>query len=213
MSDDAIDPTENEQPGPVPGTTVAPGAQPEYRWAPPAAAAAPSGRSRTVRLLASAVTAWIVAAVLALAVVGLSVALALGNSAPAGLQAPIVRPAPVAPEPSPSPVAPGSPGNRSPFGGNFATLAVVGTVTGVGSGSFTVMAVSGQTVTVDEQSSTTYDQGATSASATAVVQGARVLVLGSGSGTTVTATRVIVLPAGGYGGTGGFGGFTGPASG
>jgi hypothetical protein len=143
------------------------------------------------------ITAWIVAAALALAVVGLSVALAVGNSAPAGLRAPIVRPAPV---------APGSAGNRSPFGGNFATLGVAGTVTSVGSGTFTVTGVSGQLVTVDEQSSTIYDQGATSASSAAVLQGSRVLVLGSRSGTTVKATRVIVLPAGG------FGGFAGPSS-
>jgi hypothetical protein len=85
-------------------------------------------------------------------------------------------------------------------------------VTSVGSGTFTVTGLSGQLVTVDEQSSTTYDQGATSASAAAVVQGSRVLVLGSRSGTTVMATRVIVLPAGGFGGAGGFGAFAGPSS-
>jgi hypothetical protein len=211
MSDE-IDRTENEQADIVPGSAGQPDAQPAYSWAPPAAAAAPSGRSRSARLFGSVITAWIVAAALALAVVGLSVALAVGNSAPAGLRAPIVRPAPVAPGSVPTPVAPGSAGNRSPFGGSFATLGVAGTVTSVGSGTFTVTGVSGQLVTVDEQSSTTYDQGATSASSAAVVQGSRVLVLGSRSGTTVKATRVIVLPAGAFGGAGGFGGFAGPSS-
>jgi hypothetical protein len=212
MSDDQTDESVTEHPGSAPGTADQPGAPGGYSWAPPATAA-PNGRSRTHRLFASAITAWIVAAVLALAVVGLSVALAVGNSSPTGSSAPIVRPAPVAPGTVPTPVAPGSPGNRSPFGGKLGTLGVVGTVTGVGSGTFTVAGVSGQTVTVDEQSSTTYDEGATSATAAAVVVGSRVLVLGSRTGTTVTATRVIVLPAGGSGGAGGFGGFTGPAPG
>jgi hypothetical protein len=72
-------------------------------------------------------------------------------------------------------------------------LAVVGAVASVGSGSFTVNARSGQTVTVDEQSSTTYYTGTTSASSSAVVTGARVIVQGTRTGNTVTATRVEVF--------------------
>ncbi|HYA69368.1 MAG TPA: DUF5666 domain-containing protein, partial [Acidimicrobiales bacterium] len=82
------------------------------------------------------------------------------------------------------------------FGGAAGTLAVVGTVASVGTNSFTVTARNGATVTVDEQSSTTYFSGATSASSSAVVKGARVAVQGSRSGNTVTATRVVVLSAG-----------------
>jgi hypothetical protein len=214
MSDGETDPTENAQPDAAAAAPAQSGLQPGLIWAPPAAPAAPSGRGRTARLFASAVTAWIVAGMLALAVVGLSVALALANSGPIRL-APIVQPAPGSGT-APRPVAPGSPRTPSPLGGRFGNRGVVGTVTGIGFGTFTVKGVGGQTVTVDEQSSTTYDQGATSAGPSAVVMGARVLVVGSRSGNTVQATRVIVLPPGGFGGGGGapgFGGFTGPAPG
>ena len=76
---------------------------------------------------------------------------------------------------------------------------MVGTVASVGTDSFTVTSFSGQSITVDEQSSTTYYSGGASASASAVVQGVRVMVQGSRSGNTVTATRVVVLPSGGFG--------------
>jgi hypothetical protein len=73
---------------------------------------------------------------------------------------------------------------------------VIGTVASIGSGSFTVAARSGQVVTVDERSSTTYYKGGTSTSSSAVAKGDTVLVQGSQNGNTVTATRVNVLPAG-----------------
>jgi hypothetical protein len=52
----------------------------------------------------------------------------------------------------------------------------------------------GQKVTVKEASSTSYEKGTTSASASAVAAGEPVLVLGTTSGTTITATQVIVQP-------------------
>jgi hypothetical protein len=55
----------------------------------------------------------------------------------------------------------------------------------------------GQKVTVDEASSTTYQKGTTSTSASAITAGQYVLVLGTTSGTTITATQVIVQPTGG----------------
>ena len=57
----------------------------------------------------------------------------------------------------------------------------------------------GQKVTVDEGTSTTYQNGTTATSASAVTTGEDVLVLGMTSGTTITATQVIVQPAGGGG--------------
>jgi hypothetical protein len=54
----------------------------------------------------------------------------------------------------------------------------------------------GQKVTVDEASSTTYQKGMSPASASAIT-GTPVLVLGTTSGTTITAGQVIVQPAGG----------------
>jgi hypothetical protein len=57
----------------------------------------------------------------------------------------------------------------------------------------------GQKVTVDEAASTTYRNGTNSTSASAIAQGATVLVLGTTSGTTITATQVIVQPTDGGG--------------
>jgi hypothetical protein len=59
----------------------------------------------------------------------------------------------------------------------------------------------GQKVTVDEASSTTYQNGTRSTSASAITTGTSVLVLGTTSGTTITATRVIVQPTGDGGAT------------
>jgi hypothetical protein len=63
--------------------------------------------------------------------------------------------------------------------------------------SFTLSTSAGQKVTVDEASSTLYQKGTSSTSASAITTGERVLVLGTTSGTTITATQVIVQPASG----------------
>ncbi len=55
----------------------------------------------------------------------------------------------------------------------------------------------GQKVTVNEASSTTYQKGTSSTSASAITTGEDVLVFGMTSGTTISATQVIVLPPGG----------------
>jgi hypothetical protein len=57
----------------------------------------------------------------------------------------------------------------------------------------------GQKVTVNEASSTTYQKGTSSTSASAVTAGVDVLALGTTSGTTIMATQVIVRPTGGGG--------------
>jgi hypothetical protein len=62
-----------------------------------------------------------------------------------------------------------------------------------------MLTATGQKVTVDEASSTKYQKGTSSASASAVTTGQPVLVLGTTSGTTITATQVIVQPPGGVG--------------
>jgi hypothetical protein len=63
---------------------------------------------------------------------------------------------------------------------------VVGTVTGVSTSSFTVSTSAGQKVTVKKTSSTTNRN---------IAKGRRVLVLGTVSGTTITAKQVVVRPA------------------
>jgi membrane-bound inhibitor of C-type lysozyme len=74
---------------------------------------------------------------------------------------------------------------------------VVGTVTAVSTSSFTVSTAAGQKVTVKKASSTTYRTGTKSSSARAVKKGKAVLVLGTTSGTTITASQVVVHPASG----------------
>jgi hypothetical protein len=67
----------------------------------------------------------------------------------------------------------------------------------VSTSSFTVSTAAGQKVTVKKASSTTYRSGTSSSSASAVTNGKAVLVLGTTSGTTITATQVVVHPASG----------------
>jgi hypothetical protein len=54
----------------------------------------------------------------------------------------------------------------------------------------------GQKVTVNQVPATTYQNGTSSTSESAITTGEPVLVLGTTSGTTITATQVIVQPTG-----------------
>ena len=74
-----------------------------------------------------------------------------------------------------------------------------GTVGSVSASGFTLTTAAGQKVTVDEASGTTYQKGTTAVSASAITTGEPVLVLGTTSSTTVTATQVTVQPAGSEG--------------
>ena len=77
-----------------------------------------------------------------------------------------------------------------------------GTVSNVSTSGFTLTTSGGQKVTVDEASSTTYQNGTISTEARAITNGESVLVLGTvntTNGTTITATQVIVQPTGGGG--------------
>jgi hypothetical protein len=71
-----------------------------------------------------------------------------------------------------------------------------GTVGNVTTAGFAMSTSAGQKVTVVETSSTTYQNGTSSASASGIATGEDVLVLGITSGTTITAAQVIVQPAG-----------------
>jgi hypothetical protein len=64
---------------------------------------------------------------------------------------------------------------------------------------FTLSTSAGQKVTVNETSSTTYLDGPSPTSASGIATGIDVLVLGTTSGTTITATQVVVQPTGGGG--------------
>src|SRR5580693_3330626 len=71
-----------------------------------------------------------------------------------------------------------------------------GTVGSLSSSGFTLTTSAGQKVTIKETSSTTYQKETSPASVSAITTGEGVLVLGTTSNTTITATQVIVEPAG-----------------
>jgi hypothetical protein len=67
-----------------------------------------------------------------------------------------------------------------------------GTVGNVAKSSFILTTSAGQEVTVDEQSSTKYEKGTSSAAKSVVTKGEHLLVLGTVSSTTIKATQVLV---------------------
>jgi hypothetical protein len=71
-----------------------------------------------------------------------------------------------------------------------------GTVASMSTSGFTMSTSAGQMVTVNEVSSSTYQSGTSSISASAITTGEGVLVLGTTSGTTITAAQIIVQPTG-----------------
>jgi hypothetical protein len=70
----------------------------------------------------------------------------------------------------------------------------IGTVNSASTSGFTLTTPTGGKVTIKEASSTTYEQGTTTASKSALTNGKTVLVLGTDDNTTITATQVIVGP-------------------
>jgi hypothetical protein len=68
-------------------------------------------------------------------------------------------------------------------------------VSSVSTSGFNLLTSGGETVAVKETSSTTYEKGTNSTSASAVRKGKTALVLGTSDSTTITATQVIVRPA------------------
>jgi hypothetical protein len=110
---------------------------------------------------------------------------------------------PAAASTSPAAASSGSAGGLGSGGGGSnarsgpAAGGASGTVGSVSTSGFTMSTSAGQKVTVAEASSTTYQKGTSPASASAITTGEPVLVLGTTSGTTITATQVTVQPAGG----------------
>jgi hypothetical protein len=129
---------------------------------------------------------WILVAVLMSAVIGLSAA--------CGTSSATATP--------PSATSAGS-GPAGGLGSNArsgpASGGAAGTVASLSTSSFTLVTSAGQKVTVDEAPSTAYQKGTSSTSASAIATGEDVLVLGTTSGTTITATQVIVQSSGGSG--------------
>jgi hypothetical protein len=153
-----------------------------------------AGWPRVWRLLSNRISGWIVAAALACAVIALSIALAVSPSSTAGHFVPGRGVAGGA----------GFGGGGSGAGGGGGSNArsgpaeggASGTVSSLSSSGFTMTTSAGQKVTVNEASSTTYQNATGSTSASAITAGEPVLALGTTNGTTITATQVIVQPAG-----------------
>jgi hypothetical protein len=91
---------------------------------------------------------------------------------------------------------PGSGGGGSNARSGPAAGGAAGTVDSLSSSGFTLTTSAGQKVTIKEASSTTYQKETSPASVSAITAGEGVLVLGTTSSTTITATQVIVEPAG-----------------
>ena len=91
--------------------------------------------------------------------------------------------------------APGAGGGSNARSGPAAGGAA-GTVGSLSSSGFTLTTSAGQKVTIKEAASTTYQKETSPASVSAITTGEGVLVLGTTSNTTITATQVIVEPAG-----------------
>jgi hypothetical protein len=70
----------------------------------------------------------------------------------------------------------------------------IGKVSSVSTSGFVLVTSAGEKVTVKETSSTTFEKGTKSASASAVTKGETALVVGTTDSTTITATQVIVQP-------------------
>jgi hypothetical protein len=138
------------------------------------------------RRLLSNKKSWIVAAALVLAVTGISAGYATSHSATA-----------TSPPAASAPPVPGNGASNARSGP--ASGGAAGTVDSLSASGFTMTTSAGQQVTVNEASSTTFQNGTTSTSASAITTGESVLALGTTSGTTITATQVIVQPTGGGG--------------
>jgi hypothetical protein len=180
---------------PVAGRSVSGGAAPPN---PPPESATSAGADeqphwpKVPRLVSNRRRAGIVAAAVC-SVIGLSVGLITSSSATD------TSPGATAAQSVPgrgSAVGIGSGGGGSNARSGPASGGAAGTVSSMSTSGFTMTTSAGQKVSVDEASSTSYQNGTSSTSPSAVTTGAPVLVLGTTDGTTITASQVIVQPTG-----------------
>jgi Domain of unknown function (DUF5666) len=132
-------------------------------------------------------TVSIAAAAAAIAIGGGSYAIvsAASGSAPASAPASASSPA----------SGPRTGGGASNARSGPATGGTEGTVSSVSPSGFTLTTSAGQKVTITEAPATTYQDGTSPASASAIADGEPVLVLGTAENTAIAATQVIVHPA------------------
>ncbi len=114
-----------------------------------------------------------------------AIASAASGSAPAGAPASASSPA----------SGPRASGGASNARSGPAAGGAEGTVSSVSPSGFTLTTSAGQKVTITEAPATTYQEGTSPASASAIANGEPVLVLGTTDNTAIAATQVIVHPA------------------
>lgn len=155
----------------------------------PATMAVQARRPSVRRLLSKKKGGLIVAAGLTCAVAGVTVGTPAAAD-PSSSASPLSATATSSPTATPSLPAGGGPVAEPSEGG------ATGIVDTTSTSGFTFSTATGVKVTVDETSSTTYKNGTHHVSAKAVRKGTSVLVLGTVSSATITATQVIVQPGG-----------------
>jgi hypothetical protein len=168
----------------------------------------PARRPAVRRMLSNKKSGWIAGA----ALIGLSAGCAAAAS-PTATTASTAATTAMTAAPAPSTAAPTAaatsgrpgPGSGAAAGGRSnarsgpAAGGAAGTVGTVSTAGFTVTTSAGQKVTVNEVAATTYLNGTTSISASAITNGETVLVLGTTNSTTITAGQVTVQPTDGGG--------------
>ena len=132
-------------------------------------------------------TTSIAAAAAAIAIGGGSYAIASAASGSAPASAPASASSPAS--------GPRASGGASNARSGPAAGGTEGTVSSVSPSGFTLTTSAGQKVTITEAPATTYQQGTSPASASAIANGETVLVLGTTENTAIAATQVIVHPA------------------
>src|ERR1700686_4189822 len=146
-------------------------------------------RRVVMRILAARGSPWVMVAVLMCAVIPLAAACGTSSA--------------TVTSPSATAAGSGSGGGLGSGGGGSnarsgpAAGGSSGTVVSLSTVGFTLSTSAGQTVTVNETSSTTYLDGTSPTSARGIATGNDVLVLGTTSGTTTTATQATLQPTGG----------------
>jgi hypothetical protein len=150
-------------------------------------------RQRVRRLVSKRNSGRIAAAALMCAVIGFSAGCATSPSATTASPSAATATS-SATSAQPMPGSGGANARSGPASGGSS-----GTVDSMSASSFTMSTAAGQKVTVNTTPATTYLNGTSSTSASAIATGQSVLVLGTTSGTTIAATQVVVQPNDGGG--------------
>jgi hypothetical protein len=157
----------------------------------------PTRRSKLPRWLESKKNRWIASSALVVAIVGSSVGIATSSATTPATTATAAASATATAKGAHAYGAGyGSANGASPARTTSAQGGTTGTIDTVSASSFTLTTPAAQKVTVNESSSTTYENGTVSTAASVVQTGQNVLVLGTVDSTTIAASEVSVEATG-----------------